>query len=122
MTLKTYLNLMSLATLFAAISWILVIYYVDPTDFGVMGIGLFYATLFFTLVGIFTIIGFSLRKHFLNNELLFSLVGLSFRQAVWIAIIIIGLLIMQGARILNWWDAALLIISVSLLEAYFLAD
>jgi len=113
---------MSLATLFAAISWILVIYYVDPTDFGVMGIGLFYATLFFTLVGIFTIIGFSLRKHFLNNELLFSLVGLSFRQAVWIAIIIIGLLIMQGARILNWWDAALLIISVSLLEAYFLAD
>ncbi len=122
MTLKTYLNLMSLATFFAAASCFLVIYYIDPTESGIMGLGLFYATLFFTLVGVFTVVGFSLRKHFLNNELLFSLIGLSFRQAIWIALIIIGLLIMQGARILNWWDAALLIASISLLEAYFLAE
>ncbi len=122
MTLRTYLNLMVVATFFAATAWFLVIYYIDPVEAGGMGLGLFFATLFFTLVGIFTVIGFSLRKYFLNNELLFTLIGLSFRQAVWISLIIVGLLIMQGARILNWWDAALLIVSVSLLEAYFLTE
>jgi hypothetical protein len=113
---------MVVATFFAATAWFLVIYYIDPVEAGGMGLGLFFATLFFTLVGIFTVIGFSLRKYFLNNELLFTLIGLSFRQAVWISLIIVGLLIMQGARILNWWDAALLIVSVSLLEAYFLTE
>jgi len=122
MTLRTYLNLMVVATFFAATAWFLVIYYIDPVEAGGMGLGLFFATLFFTLVGIFTVIGFSLRKYFLNNELLFTLIGLSFRQAVWISLIIVGLLIMQGARILNWWDASLLIVSVSLLEAYFLTE
>ncbi|MEA3273328.1 MAG: hypothetical protein U9Q72_01900 [Patescibacteria group bacterium] len=122
MTLRTYLNLMIVATLFAATAWFLVVYYIDPMEAGGMGLGLFYATLFFMLVGVFTVVGFSLRKYLLNNELLFTLIGLSFRQAVWIALIIVGLLIMQGARILNWWDATLLIISISLLEAYFLTE
>ena len=122
MTLRSYLNLMIVATVLATASWFLVIYYIDPFKTGVIGLVLFYATLFFTLVGIFTVVGFKIRQRLLNNELIFSLIGLSFRQAIWLAIIIIGLLVMQGARILTWWDALLLTFSVVLLEAYFLSD
>ena len=122
MTLRTYLSFMILATTLAATAWAFVVYYIDPFKSGITGLFLFYTTFFFVLVGVFTIIGFRLRKSFLNNELLFVLIGLSFRQAIWIAIIIIGLLIMQGARILTWWDALLLVISVFLLEAYFVAE
>lgn len=113
---------MVVTTLMALASWGLVIYYIDPYKAGLTGAVLFYATLFFVLVGIFTITGFQLRKKILNNEVLYILIGLSFRQAIWVAIIIIGLLMMQGARVLTWWDALLLVIAVFLLEAFFISD
>ncbi|MBD3299725.1 MAG: hypothetical protein GF347_00020 [Candidatus Moranbacteria bacterium] len=122
MTLKSYLNIMFLATFVAFISWMMVVYYVDPFKSGFIGFFLFYATLFFSLVGIFTLSGFKLRQKFLNNELLFVLIGLSFRQAIWLSIFFIGILLMQGFRILTWWDGALLFCSVFLIEAFFLTE
>ena len=122
MTLRAYLSFMIIATSMAAVAWGFVLYYIDPYSSGVIGLTLFYTTLFFMLVGIFTIIGFKIRQRLLNNELVYILVGMSFRQAIWLSIICIGLLLMQGARILSWWDAALLVVSVFLLEAYFISD
>ncbi|MBU2025521.1 MAG: hypothetical protein ABIC19_02045 [Patescibacteria group bacterium] len=122
MTLKTYLGLMLGATVMAAVAWALVIYYIDPFKAGWVGLILFYTTLFFMLVGIFTVLGFRLRQRFLNNELLYVLIGLSFRQAVWVSIICVGLLLMQGAGILTWWDALLLVVAIIFLEAYFLSE
>lgn len=106
----------------AAVAWALVIYYIDPFKAGWVGLILFYTTLFFMLVGIFTVLGFRLRQRFLNNELLYVLIGLSFRQAVWVSIICVGLLLMQGAGILTWWDALLLVVAIIFLEAYFLSE
>ena len=116
-----YLNLMFVATILAAMSWGLVVYYVDPYRSGVIGMALFYLTCSFTLVGLFTLFGFNVRRRINNNELLFVLVGVSFRQAIWASLICVGLLMMQGAGILEWWDACLLILALGLLEAYFLS-
>lgn len=122
MTLRSYLNSMSVATAFAFVGWIFVLMYIDPGSSGYVGISLFYLTLSLALLGFFTLISFSLKRWISNNEVIFSYVSSSFRQGFWMAIIIIGLLVMQGARVLNWWDALLFIGAISLLELYFISD
>ena len=122
MTLKSYLNAMAVATSVAFMGWVLVLLYLDPGSAGYVGIALFYLTLFLGLMGFFTLISFSLKRWISNNEIIFAYIASSFRQGFWLAIIIIGLLVMQGARILNWWDALLFIASISLLELYFISE
>lgn len=122
MTLKSYLNAMAVATSVAFMGWGLVLLYIDPSSTGYMGIILFYVTLFLGLMGFFTLISFSLKRWISNNEVIFSYIASSFRQGFWLAVIILGLLLMQGARILNWWDALLFIASISLLELYFISE
>lgn len=113
---------MTTATSFAFMGWILVIMYIDPASSGFMGLSLFYATLFLALLGFFTLISFSLKRWIGNNEIIFSYITSSFRQGFWLAIIVVGILVMQGARILNWWDALLFVGSISLLELYFISE
>jgi hypothetical protein len=122
MSLKGYLNILFLVTLLSIVAFVMVLIYVDPDTTGTIGFFLFYTTLFFSLVGIFTIIGFRLRQIFLNNELLYSLIGLSFRQSIWLSLIIVGLLFMQGLSILSLWIGIFYVISIFLLEVYFLAE
>jgi hypothetical protein len=113
---------MAVATSVAFMGWGLVLLYIDPSSSGYMGITLFYLTLFLGLMGFFTLISFSLKRWISNNEVIFSYIASSFRQGFWLAVIIVGLLLMQGARILNWWDALLFIASISLLELYFISE
>lgn len=122
MTLRSYLNSMAVATSIAFMGWALVLMYIDPTSSGYMGLTLFYLTLFLGLMGFFTLISFSLKRWISNNEIIFAYIASSFRQGFWLAIIIIGLLVMQGARILNWWDALLFVGAISLLELYFISE
>jgi len=122
MTLRTYLNSMAVATSIAFMGWALVLIYIDPKSSGYIGLALFYTTLFLGLMGFFTLISFSLKRWISNNEIIFAFIASSFRQGFWLAIIIIGLLLMQGARILNWWDALLYVSAISLLELYFISE
>ena len=121
MTLKSYLNAMATATTVAFMGWILVLLYIDPVSSGYMGLILFYTTLFLGLAGFFTLLSFSLKRWIGNNEVIFAYVASSFRQGFFLAVIVIGLLIMQGARILNWWDALLFVGAIALLELYFIS-
>ena len=122
MTLRSYLNSMSIATSFAFMGWIFVLLYIDPGSSGYVGVALFYLTLFLTLLGFFTLMSFALKRWIANNEVIFAYVSSSFRQGFWLAMIIVGLLVMQGARILNWWDALLFVGAISLMELYFISD
>lgn len=122
MTLRSYLNSMAVATSIAFMGWTLVLMYIDPKSSGYMGLVLFYTTLFLGLMGFFTLISFSLKRWISNNEVIFAYIASSFRQGFWLAIIIIGLLVMQGGRILNWWDALLFVGAISLLELYFISE
>lgn len=121
MTLKKYLIGMMISTVFCWISWGMILYYVDPGTTGVVGLGAFYVSLFFALVGLLTLVGFYMRVWFSKNEILFAHVGPSFRQAILLSLILTGSLFLQSFRLLTWWDGALFIASVALLEFYFLS-
>ncbi len=121
MTLKKYLLGMMVSTVFCWISWGMILYYVDPQTTGFVGLAAFYVSLFFALIGLLTLVGFYMRVWFSKNEILFAHVGPAFRQGILLSLILTGSLFLQSFRLLTWWDGALFIASVALLEFYFLS-
>ena len=120
MTLRSYTWGMRLVTLFSFGALALVVHYVDPEATGVAGKVVFYAMLFFALSGMFNLMLLRLRREITDCENAFANVGLSFRQGVLLAMLVVGILILQGLRILVWWDALLLLFGILLIELYFL--
>ena len=121
MTLKSYIWGMRIVTLFSIIATGFVLKYVDPETTGITGKILFYLVLFFALSGILNLFLLFLRKRITNSENAFANVGLSFRQGALLALLAIGLLILQSFRMLVWWDGMLLLAGVFLIELYFLS-
>ena len=121
MSLKSYIWGMRLVTLFSVAALVLVVNYVDPDSSGFLGKVLFYLILFFVLSGFFNLLLLRMRKKMIDDETAVANVSLSFRQGVLIAILFIGLLILQSFRILVWWDGLLVLAGVFLIELYFLS-
>lgn len=121
MTLKKYLLAIAISTVLCFVAFILVAIYIDPFNTGFVGFLSFYASLFFSVVGAFTLIGFYGRIWSSGNEVVYAHVAPSFRQAIFLAIIIIGSLILQSFRLLTWWDAILFVLSIVLLEFFFMS-
>jgi len=121
MTLKAYIWGMRTVILFSIIALALVIYYIDPDTSGVIGKTLFFLTLFFVLSGIFNLMLLRLRKGITNEKTALANASLSFRQGMLLALLTVGLLVLQGFRMLVWWDGLLLVAAVFLIELYFLS-
>ncbi|MDQ1284241.1 MAG: hypothetical protein QG620_589 [Patescibacteria group bacterium] len=121
MTLKTYLwgaRLLILASL-AALGF--VVFYLNPENAGLSGLAIFYLLLFFALSGIFNFLLLSARRKTMRDEMHIANVSLSFRQGTLLAVLAIGLLVLQSFRMLVWWDALLVVAGIFLIELYFLS-
>jgi hypothetical protein len=122
MTLKSYLWIVRASTLasFAALS--LVVLQIDPERAGILGQMLFFTSmlLFFSGISIlfFTWIRRAVGK---NDEIVLANLGVSFRQGILLAILVVILLIFQRYRLLVWWDGSLLVAGIFLVELYFLS-
>jgi hypothetical protein len=112
---------MAVSTVLCFLSWLLIVVYIDPTTTNLVGISLFYLSLFFFLVGLFTLLGFFLRRRLFKNETEFTQTGIAFRQGVLLSLVFIGSLILQSLKMLNLGNVVLLVFSLSLLEFYFLS-
>lgn len=121
MSLKKFLIFMTITTIICWVGWITVLYYIDPESTGVIGLSLFYISLFFALIGTFTLAGFFIRIWFQKTEMLFQHVGVAFRQSMFFSLLVVGAVILQGMRLLTWWNAALFILFLATLEYFFLA-
>ncbi len=121
MTLKKYLNLMSVLTVCCWLAWILVIFIINPKQTGLIGFVLFYFSLFLAIVGTGSIVGFIIRMK-LKNKPVFKQVEISFRQAIWIALLVILIFIFQGLNILRWWNTLFLVLFLVFLELFFLTS
>lgn len=120
MTLKSYIRGMRIISFLALAALGLIVFYVDPENSGLAGIGLFYLVVFFVLSSFFNLILLSIRRKILGSEAAVENVGLSFRQGALLALIGISLLILNSLDMLVWWDALLVVAGVFLVELYFL--
>ena len=103
------------------VGWIVVaalILKTDPNTLDIKGFILFFSSLFIALLGFFTFLGYFIRlrivKHILHSHLIESI-----RQGILLSLAAVGLLLLQTARVLTWWDGILLVSAILLLEFYF---
>lgn len=121
MTLKPYLWGIRIFTLAFVVTFGVVVVYLNPELPGITNKVIFYASLFLLLVGWFNLFLLFIRRKTLGEENTLANIGLSFRQAVLLAILFIGLLILQSQRMLVWWDGLLLVAGIFLVELFFLS-
>ncbi len=120
MKLIHLLIIVLIATLACWAGWLLVLLKIDPTNSGNFGLGLFYGSLFLALFGTFFLLSFLFRKIFNHVAIEQLLVGTSFRQSFFFALIIIGVLFLQSLNFLTWWNLLILVIAIAGLEFVFL--
>lgn len=121
MTLRSYLWGMRIGVAVAFAAWVLVLRQIDPEKSGILGQTLFYASTFLFFAGVLILFFTWIRRKIgKNDESALVCIGVSFRQGILMALLIIGLLIFQQYRVLVWWDGALLVAGIFLIELYFL--
>jgi hypothetical protein len=121
MTLRSYIWSLRVFTLISLVALGLIILYIDPKGSGIFGKVLFYISLFFSLSGIINLVFLRLRRKMIHADREGDNVGLSFRQGALLAVLAVGLLILQSMRVLVWWDGLILVAGAFLMELYFLS-
>lgn len=112
---------MGTGTAIAAASWVMVLLFLNPQVTGAVGVVLFFVSFFLVIFGIASIVGYAARRIFRRHEIAFKLVALSFRQAILIAALLTGSLFLQSRGYFTWWTALLLLLFLTLVEAFFAA-
>lgn len=121
MTLKSYLWGIRISTAISFAALVLVTKQVDPQKTGAMGQLLFFVSALLFLSGLFVLFFTWLRRAAGGSEeTALTYIGVSFRQGILIAVLLCLLLLLQQYRILTWWDGALTVAGVFLVELYFL--
>ena len=121
MTLKSYLWGIRFGTALSFIAWIMIILYIDPDKSGIAGQALFYASTFLFFAGLLILFfTWMRRKVGGDDEVAFMYLGTSFRQGILMTFLLLGLLFLQQHRLLVWWDGALMVVGIFLVELYFL--
>ena len=93
----------------------------NPTERNFTNISLFYFSLSVFMTGFFSLFLFWLKRKTSSEELLQVHMGVSFRQGLFLSIIVTVILILQSFRVLTWWDGLLAVGAVLMIELYFLA-
>ncbi len=117
---KSYLWIMRIVSFLSLSFLIFIVTEIDPQK-GLWGKLLFYIASFIFLFGVFNLFLLRLRKRFMHGEMVYENIILSFRQGLLLAMLAILLLVFQGLRILAWWDGALIVAGIFLIELYFLS-
>ena len=121
MTLKSYLWGIRISTAISFAAWVLVLKQIDPEKNGLPGQLLFFVTALLFLSGLFILFFTWMRKATSGyEEVASSNIGISFRQGILMAMLVCLLLVLQQYRILTWWDGALSVAGILLIELYFL--
>ena len=121
MSIKRYLILMGIASLICWLSLVTVVYCIDPTATTNVGYFCFYASLFFSLLGTFSLIVLIIRLAIKRHEIPFRNIGISLRQGLWFSIFITMSLAILGQKLFSWWSIGLLLLCLIILETFFLS-
>jgi len=121
MTLKNYLFVMSVLTLVCFGIFFFVANTIDPFVTNWLGHALFYCSLFLSLSGLATIVGFLIRFVALKKELAFNLVKVAFRQSFLFSLFFVSALFLKANSLFNWLNLILLILIFSVLELFLIS-
>lgn len=116
MSLSVYLWGIRLFTLLAFSAWVGIVFAIDPEHSGVAGAGLFFVSLFVTLLGFMTLFVTWVYRKGLGEVGATHHLGGAFRQAFLLASYAVGVVFFQYERILTWWDSLLFLAAILMIE------
>lgn len=113
MTLRQYISIMVLGTVLCWTAWWVVVIDIDPFQDTGVGFSFFYVSFFLAILGMISILAFVIRRMFSREELpMFKYVQKSFRDSLFISILLVLLLYLQGQGHLRWWNFILLLLII----------
>lgn len=118
MSTRSYLAFIFIGSLLCFGYAFLIIVNLTPEKAGALGIALLLLSLFFGLIGVLTLSGFYLRVWASGNEVYYSGVSGSLRQAFVFSLAIFGILYLKFLKVLTWWDGLLVFFAAILLDLY----
>ena len=121
MNFRSYLIFMTLGTLTAWVSWLVVVYGIDPSRSGMLGFFLFYLTLSMLSFGTISLLGLIFRFWRLEKELSSRITYRAFRQAILLTVIFIASLILLSQGWFRWWTMILIVIIAAFVELAFIS-
>jgi len=122
MSLKSYYWGVALVTLLALVFLAGVIYRVNPDTSGMAGKIIFYVSVFFFLSSLYNLILIIIRSRMMDTkESTVANLSISFRQAVLLSLLTIGILFLQSLRMFVWWVGLILVCGALVVELYFLS-
>jgi len=101
--------------------FIFVVKLVNPLATNWLGFLLFYLTLFISLIGTITLVGFIIRFVALKKELVFNSVKVAFRQSFLLSLFIIIILFLKAHSLFNWLNLSLLLVIFTILELFLIS-
>ncbi len=122
MSVRTYLVGLALSSALCSVALVLTLVNTNPGQGGQTALASLYVSAFFSLLGIITLIGYSVRRYLSRNEVKYAHIQASFRQGFLVSALAVGLLLLQAIRLVSWWDILLLLLIVVLIELYLRAN
>lgn len=118
MTLKKYLIIMAVATILSWSLFLFVTSMVNPETTNWLGFVLFYLTIFVSLSGTASLLGFMVRFNLMRKELAFQSVRIAFRQSFFFSLFIVLLLLIMSQNLFSWFNLLLLLFIFAILELF----
>ncbi len=112
---------MVVATALAWLCLVVVILQINPFEGGIFGLLVFYVALGLALTGTLALAGFFVRAWSLKDQRLTQFVTTSFRQGIWLALVVVFSFLLQSQRLFRWWNIGLFILFLTFLEFFFLS-
>lgn len=110
----------AIGTLMAWVTWVIVVFRIDPLANPVIAPVLFFVSLFLAMLGTGTIVGFLARHWFEREGVMYRKMTVAARQALNIGAVVVFLLLLQAGRGLSIWTGMLTVIVAVGIEAFFL--
>jgi hypothetical protein len=122
MNAKQYLILMSIPAVLTWLTWGFIMVGIGPSEAGFGILFLFYVSLAIALACTISVMGFVFRNFITAKKTDISASAKkSFRQAMLLSILSVGLLYFQSKRILNWWTIILFIGTLAAIESFLIS-
>ena len=121
MTQRSYLFFVFINTLINTLLWILTLVYVNPEKSGLAGLIFFYLSLFFALFGIIYFLSYFSHTTLFKWSSVSKNIQISTRQSLLFSALFMGCLILQAQSLLTWYNVALFIFILTLIEFLFIS-
>lgn len=119
MALRLYKFGLFVSLCLAGFLWFILFVSVNPAQAPFWIIMLFYITLFIALASVIALFAFNWKVKAGNKEVIYSHIGPTLRQSIFISLFLVSCLFLEQLKVLNWWVASLLIVAMLLLEMYY---